>query len=57
MKLDRSFPIIITDTLEESVTFYTTHFEFETVADLGWYFQLRHPDGVEIALMLPNIEA
>ena len=57
MKLDRIFPLIVTDAVEESVKYYTTHFAFKAVVEMGWYYQLRHPDGAEIALMLPNHES
>lgn len=55
MKIQLSYNVITTSKVKESVQFYTTYFGFDTVADLGWYVQLKDKSsGVELAFMEPN---
>lgn len=47
-------PLTITPHIHETAEFYMTLFGFEEVFTSDWYVQLAHPDGMEIALMLPG---
>ena len=54
--IKRLFPITITEKLTETKEFYTKLFGFEVVFEADWYIHMRHASGVEIAVMLPNLE-
>ncbi len=54
MSIEVIYSVIATDKMEESVAFYQRHFGFETVADVGFYKQLRAADGAELAFMEPD---
>lgn len=56
MKLQKLFPLTITDKLTACRDFYTTVFGFDVVFEADWYIHLRHESGVELALMLPKLE-
>jgi uncharacterized glyoxalase superfamily protein PhnB len=47
------FPLILTDRPDHAAGFCRTLFDFEVVADLGWYVQLQHPQNgaVQIAFI------
>ncbi|NNF97846.1 MAG: glyoxalase, partial [Desulfobacteraceae bacterium] len=53
-KIELAHNVITTTKIDESMDFYTQHFGFELVADVGFYKHLRAGEGVEIALMEPN---
>jgi catechol 2,3-dioxygenase-like lactoylglutathione lyase family enzyme len=51
------YPVIMTDRLEESATFYTQHFGFESVFAADWYVSLRMTQAkapYELALLDPS---
>ena len=54
--MKRLFPITITDKLSETKGFYAKLFGFEVVFEADWYIHMRHASGVEMAVMLPNLE-
>lgn len=54
--MKRLFPITITEKLIETKDFYVTLFDFEIVFEAEWYIHMRHASGVELAVMLPNLE-
>jgi uncharacterized glyoxalase superfamily protein PhnB len=56
MKLQKLFPITITDKITECRDFYTKVFSFEVVFEAEWYIHMRHESGTELAVMLPNLE-
>jgi len=56
MKLQKLFPITITDKLTECRDFYTTFFNFKIVFEADWYIHLRHESGTELAVMLPRLD-
>lgn len=41
MQINSLYPVIVTDKLDLSKTFYTTHFPFEVTFDSDWYVSLR----------------
>lgn len=52
--MQKIHPLIITDKLSETVSFYKKYFAFEEIFTSDWYVQLAHENGVELAFMLPN---
>ena len=54
MKIELTHTIVTTPDIDRSVDFYTRHFGFEVVADVGFYKHLRGGEGVEIAFMEPD---
>jgi uncharacterized glyoxalase superfamily protein PhnB len=54
MNIEITFNVITTHKLDESVDFYKKLFNFEIVADVGWYKQLKHSSGAEIGFMEPG---
>lgn len=55
--MKKLYPITITDKLKECKVFYQQIFDFEIVFEADWYIHLLHKDsGIEIALMLPNLD-
>lgn len=50
------FPIAITKEFSATKDFYIKYFEFEVVFEADWYVQMRHSSGVEIAVMLPELD-
>jgi catechol 2,3-dioxygenase-like lactoylglutathione lyase family enzyme len=54
MQMQLTFNVITTKKTNESVLFYRDIFGYEVVADIGWYKQLKHPSGVELAFMEPG---
>ncbi len=54
MKINTIYNVITTNKLNESVEFYTKHFGFNIVADVGWYKHLAHDEGIELAFMEPD---
>jgi uncharacterized glyoxalase superfamily protein PhnB len=51
------YPVIMTDRLKESATFYTQHFGFESVFAADWYISLRMTQAkapYELALLDPS---
>ncbi len=54
MKTNSFYPVIMTENVASSSTFYTTHFGFETVYEADWYVSLRQTAGnipYELALL------
>jgi catechol 2,3-dioxygenase-like lactoylglutathione lyase family enzyme len=54
MKTNSFYPVIMTENVALSSTFYTTHFGFETVYEADWYVSLRQTAGkvpYELALL------
>ncbi len=47
---------MITPEVSACRTFYTKYFNFEVIFDSDWYIQLKQDSGIEIGLMLPNLE-
>jgi hypothetical protein len=56
MKLQKLFPITITEKIIEFRDFYTKVFNFDVVFEAEWYIHMRHESGTELAVMLPNLE-
>lgn len=56
MSLSSFYPVICTRHLEESTSFYTTHFGFEITFEADWYVSLRRPEPpyYELALLDPD---
>src|SRR5687768_9256619 len=55
--MKKLYPLIITDTIKESVDFYKENFDFVAVFEQDWYVQLLHEkSGAELAFMMPNVE-
>lgn len=54
MKIQLIHCVITTAKLDESVDFFTRLFDFEVVADVGFYKHLRAKEGVEIGFLAPN---
>ena len=54
MNIQITYNVITTTKLKESVDFYCNLFNYEVVADIGWYNQLKHESGAELAFMEPN---
>ncbi len=54
MDIQLTHNVITTSKMDQSVDFYTRHFGFEVVADVGYYKHLRAGEGIEIAFMTPN---
>ena len=54
--MKKLYPITITNKLSETKEFYVSFFNFEVVFEADWYIHLRHESGVELAVMLPNLE-
>lgn len=50
------YPVIITTKLDESKSFYISHFGFEVVFEADWYIQLVHKSGIELGFMKPHLE-
>lgn len=46
---------ILTEKLQESKLFYTTHFGFQVRFETEWYLLLVSPQGQEVAFMLPDL--
>jgi len=49
------YPVVITPKLEECRNFYAKYFGFEIVFEADWYIQLKHPNGIELGFMKPNL--
>lgn len=49
------YPVVITPNLEECRDFYVGHFGFNVVFEADWYIQLKHPNGIELGFMSPNL--
>lgn len=54
--MKKLFPITITEKIRETKDFYVNNFNFEIVFEADWYIHMRHESGIEIAVMLPNLE-
>lgn len=52
--MEKIYPLLITDKLQECADFYCKHFGFEKVFEQDWYIQLAHQSGAELAFMVPN---
>lgn len=44
MRFEKFGTALLTDDVAASSRFYTEHFGFQCVADLGWYASLHHPE-------------
>jgi catechol 2,3-dioxygenase-like lactoylglutathione lyase family enzyme len=53
MELTSTYPVICTDKVEETATFYRTHLGYETTFAADWYVSLRRRDAPhqELALL------
>lgn len=56
MQFKQLYPITITAEIKACHEFYTKFFGLETVFEADWYIQMRHPNGCELAWMLPDLE-
>ncbi len=54
--MKKLYPITITEKLVETKDFYTNLFGFEVVFEADWYIHMKHTSGVEVAVMLPNLQ-
>lgn len=52
--MKKLFPLTITTKIVECKDFYTHLFNFNVVFEAEWYIHLKHEQGMELALMLPN---
>lgn len=58
IKINRLYPVILTNDASRAKEFYTQHFSFQVTFDAGWYVSLRgkQDSAVELAFLEPDHE-
>lgn len=55
--MNKVYPLLITEKLDECATFYKKHFNFVSVFEQDWYVHLVHEtSGAELAFMNINVD-
>ena len=55
--MQKLYPLLITEKINECAAFYTEHFGFSVVFQQDWYVHLLHEaSGAELAFMAPNTD-